>query len=152
MAFKMHPSYKIISTYRHNVTSRVFSLLFCICLLAGTILAGSVYGEDDKKNRELIPEVAYLPSITVYSLEAEVYPENNILRVKGSFANSSQIAMKGYITIYILNSNGEVLYSTEIPANSGRPFYNGELVEFDEILNVPTFRDAAIVNVDFTRE
>lgn len=148
----MRLSDRIMSIHRHNVTSRVFSLLLCIAFMAATIIAGSVYGDDEKKNRELIPEVAYLPSITVYSLEAEVYPENNILRIKGSFANSSQIAMKGYITIYILNSNGEVLYSTEIPANNGRPFYNGELVEFDEILNVPTFRDAAIVNVDFTRE
>ena len=148
----MRLSDRTMFTHRNNVTSRVFSLLVCIGFLAATVLAGSVYGDDDNKNRELIPEVAYLPSITVYSLEAEVYPENNILRVKGSFANSSQIAMKGYITIYILNSNGEVLYSTEIPANSGRPFYNGELVEFDETLNVPTFRDAAIVNVDFTKE
>ncbi len=148
----MRLSYRTISTHRPNVTTRVLPLFFCIVFLAVTILAGSVYGDDEKKNRELIPETAYLPSITVYSLEAEVYPGNNILRVKGSFTNSSQIAMKGYITIYILNSNGEVLYSTEIPANSGRPFYNGELVEFDETLSVPTFRDAAIVHVDFTRE
>ena len=136
----------------HWITGSVLFLLI-FCLAAPVTLA--LDKDDDKPTsagEELIPEIAYLPTIMVNNLQAELYSENHVLRVWGSFTNVSEIAMKGFITIYILDSKGALLYSVEIPVNNSQTFYNGQTVEFDETLNIQSTRDAAVVSVDFTKE
>ena len=132
-----------IKLIRRHLPAALAVIIFCMsqCPAAGT-----------QDGKVLIPDKAYLPNITVKDLNVEVYPENNIIRVLGTFANVSPTVIKGFITIYLLDGQGNVIYSVEMPANNHKAISSGQTVKFDEVFSVNSIKNAAVVSVDFTRE
>jgi len=102
--------------------------------------------------RNLIPMKQKMAFVSLDKLEAEYFPANRVVAVKGSIKNISSSTLRGYITLYLLSSSGVVLAAYDLPVNDHRPFNDGESVAFDTAVNVSNTSGAHQVSVEFTRD
>jgi len=102
--------------------------------------------------RNLIPMKQKLSLVSLEKLEAEYFPANKVVSVKGRLKNISSTTLRGYVTLYLLSSSGTVLGAFDLPVNEHRPFNDGETVFFDTAVNVSNVSGAYQVSLDFTQD
>ena len=102
--------------------------------------------------RNLLPVQQQMSVVALESLEAEFFPANRVVTVKGSIKNNSKTPIRGYLTLYLLSASGSVLRAFDLPVNDHRPFGDGESVSFDTAVNVSNVSGAYQVSVEFTRD
>lgn len=85
------------------------------------------------------------------SLEAEFHQANSLVTVKGRIKNTSDIVIRGFLSLHLLSSTGSVLESFELPLKSHQPINRGESVEFETVLPLTRSKGATQVSVDFTK-
>lgn len=90
--------------------------------------------------------------VSLESLDAEYFPANRVVAIKGSIKNISSTTLRGYITVYLRSSSGLVLGAYDLPVNDHRPFIDGESVAFDTAVNVSNTTGAYQVSVEFTKD
>ena len=106
----------------------------------------------DPAGRNLIPMKQNMSFVSLENLEAEYYPANKVVGIKGSIKNISNMTLRGYITLYLRSSSGMVVGSYDLPVNDHRPFNDGESVSFDTAVNVSNSAGAYQVSVEFTKD
>jgi hypothetical protein len=102
--------------------------------------------------RNLIPMKQNMSFVSLESLDAEYFPANRVVAIKGSIKNISSTTLRGYITVYLRSSSGLVLGAYDLPVNDHRPFIDGESVAFDTAVNVSNTTGAYQVSVEFTKD
>lgn len=90
--------------------------------------------------------------VSLENLDAEYFPANRVVAIKGSIKNISSTTLRGYITLYLRSSSGAVLGAYDLPVNEHRPFNDGETVSFDTAVNVSNTTGAYQVSVEFTKD
>ncbi len=120
----------------------LWSLLFLHPVLVGADSAG----------QNLVPARQNMSFVSLENLEAEFFPANRVVAIKGSIKNVSKTTMRGYLTLYLLSAGGTVLRAFDLPVNDHRPFGDGKSVSFDTAVNVSNVSGAYQVSVDFTRD
>lgn len=90
--------------------------------------------------------------VSLENLDAEYFPANRVVAIKGSIKNISNTTLRGYITLYLRSSSGMVLGAYDLPVNDHRPFNDGETVSFDTAVNVSNTTGAYQVSVEFTKD
>lgn len=124
--------------------------LASLLALAGLSLGGyqeSMAGQ----GRNLTPLEMGTPFVDLESLEAEFHPANNIVSVKGTLKNTSNSIIRGFLSLHILSTSGNVLQTFELPVKNHQSLGRGESVGFETVLPVAMIKGAAQVSVDFTR-
>jgi len=106
----------------------------------------------DSAGQNLVPVGQKMSFVSLENLEAEFFPANRVVAIKGSIKNVSKTTMRGYLTLYLLSVGGTVLRTFDLPVNDHRPFGDGESVSFDTAVNVSNVSGAYQVSVDFTRD
>jgi len=124
----------------------VASLFVCLVAVYPVPVHGGAAG------RNLIPQKQNLSFVSLENLEAEYFPANKIVAIKGKIKNVSSITLRGYVTFYLLSTSGSVLSVFDLPVNDHRPFRDGEAVSFDTAVNVNNISGAYQVSVEFTRD
>ncbi len=90
--------------------------------------------------------------VSLENLDAEYFPANRVVAIKGSIKNISKSTLRGYITLYLRSSSGTVVGAYDLPVNEHRPFIDGESVSFDTAVNVSNTTNAYQVSVEFTKD
>ncbi|MDF1577905.1 MAG: hypothetical protein RQ753_07125 [Desulfurivibrionaceae bacterium] len=124
--------------------------LSSLLLAAGLFLGG--YQEslaDQGRNLTQMKMKTSLADLQV--LEAEFYPANNIVSVKGMLKNTSNSVLRGFLSLHILSATGHVLQTFELPLKDNQPLNRGESVSFETVLPVAAIKGAAHISVDFTK-
>jgi hypothetical protein len=85
-------------------------------------------------------------------LSAQLHNNGRLVEIKGAIKNISKSALKGYITIYLLGANGNVINAKDEAIGRGLEFSQGMVVKFEATLKVPKKAKIATVSVDFIRE
>lgn len=106
----------------------------------------------DSAGRNLIPMKQNMSLVSLENLDAEYFPANRVVAIKGSIKNISKSSLRGYITLYLRSSSGMVVGAYDLPVNEHRPFIDGETVSFDTAVNVSNTTGAYQVSVDFTKD
>lgn len=127
-------------------------LLAIPTLLVSLFVLHPVPGSCDSAGRNLIPMKQNMSFVSLENLEAEYFPANRVVAIKGSIRNVSSSTLRGYITLYLRSSSGMVVGAYDLPVNEHRPFIDGETVSFDTAVNVSNTTGAYQVSVDFTRD
>lgn len=122
------------------------AVLLCLVALHPAPVRGGEGG------RNLLPMQQKMSFASLENLEAEYYPANRVVAIKGSIKNISKATMRGYLTLYLLSSSGAVLRAFDLPVNDHRPFQDGATVYFDTAVNVSNVSGAYQVSVEFTRD
>lgn len=127
-------------------------ILVLPALFLSLVALSPVPASCDTAGRNLIPMKQKMSFVSLDKLEAEYFPANRIVAIKGSIKNISSSTLRGYITLYLLSSSGMVLAAYDLPVNDHRPFHDGESVVFDTAVNVSNTSGAHQVSVEFTRD
>lgn len=102
--------------------------------------------------RNLLPLKQNTSFVSLEQLEAEYFPANKVVSIKGSIKNISDSTLRGYITLYLRSSSGMVIGAYDLPVNDHRPFSDGETITFDTAVNVSNTAGAYQVSVEFTKD
>jgi len=121
------------------------ALFFLASLHSTTVCA-------DSAGRNLIPMQQKMSLVSLDKLEAEYFPANKVVAIKGSIKNISSSALRGYITLYLRSTSGMVLGAYDLPVNDHRAFSDGETILFDTVVNVSNTAGAYQVSVEFTKD
>jgi len=127
-------------------------LLALPTLLLSLIALDPVPVRCEPAGRNLIPLKQNMSFVSLENLDAEYFPANRVVAIKGSIKNISNTTLRGYITLYLRSSSGMVVGSYDLPVNEHRPFGDGETVSFDTAVNVSNTTGAAQVSVEFTKD
>lgn len=109
-------------------------------------------GSCDPAGRNLVPMKQNMSFVSLENLDAEYFPANKVVAIKGSIKNVSKSTLRGYITLYLRSASGMIVGAYDLPVNDHRPFIDGETVSFDTAVNVSNTTGAYQVSVEFTKD
>jgi hypothetical protein len=127
-------------------------LLALPTLLLSLMTLHPVPASCDPAGRNLIPMKQNMSFVSLENLDAEYFPANKVVAVKGSIKNISNSILRGYITLYLRSSSGMIVGAYDLPVNDHRPFNDGETISFDTAVNVSNTTGAYQVSVEFTKD
>ena len=106
----------------------------------------------EKKEETVFPSEQQSLLTELEELDAEMQQNGKAIEVIGVIKNISPSILKGFITVYLLDSNGNVINAQDEAIGQGLSFSPGAMAEFTMILKVPGKKKIASVSVDFTNE
>lgn len=129
---------------------KTLKFLLLQALLSAQLVMVAAPVHSEQAGRNLIPMKQKMSFVSLEKLEAEYFPANKVVAIKGSIKNISSSTLRGYITLYLRSSNGMVVGAYDLPVNDHRPFGDGETITFDTAVNVSNTTGAHQVSVEFT--
>ena len=124
-----------------------FPILFLSLIVLHPVVASC-----EPAGRNLIPMQQNMAFVSLENLDAEYFPANRVVAIKGSIKNISNSTLRGYITLYLRSSSGMVVGAYDLPVNDHRHFDAVESVSFDTAVNVSNTTGAYQVSVEFTKD
>ncbi len=125
-------------------------LLPSLVILMGLLLGGHEMTLANQ-GQILTPIEMEMTFANLESLEAEFHQATGIVSVKGRLKNTSNSIIRGYLSLHLLSSSGNVLQTFELPVKEHQPITMGESVKFETVLPVSRIKGATQISVDFTR-
>ncbi|MEN8136697.1 MAG: hypothetical protein ABFS18_14370 [Thermodesulfobacteriota bacterium] len=125
-------------------------LLSSLVILLGLLLGGPKMTLANQ-GKILTPIEMDMACANLESLEAEFHRATNIVSVKGRLKNTSKSVVRGFLSLHLLSSSGNILQTFELPIKDHQPIKMGESVKFETVLPVSKIKGATQVSVDFTR-
>ena len=125
-------------------------LLSSLVILLGLLLGGHEMTLANQ-GQILNPVEMEMTFANLESLEAEFHQATGIVSVKGRLKNTSNSIIRGYLSLHLLSSSGNVLQTFELPVKEHQPITMGESVKFETVLPVSRIKGATQISVDFTR-
>lgn len=90
------------------------------------------------------------PQFQIEDLSATVHSDGRLLLVNGKVKNLDFSEVRGFVTVYLKNSNHSVLKAVDVEVNDNKGIPTGQTGSFETSANIENIRDLANISVEFT--
>ena len=85
-------------------------------------------------------------------LSAQLHKNGRFVEIEGAIKNISKSTLKGYVTVYLLGINGEVINAKDKVVGQGLEFSHGMVTKFKLTMKVAKKKRIDTISVDFIQE